>query len=124
MSILDNLPHTCQVRRRIRIKDSLGGSRDSFELTQAGTPCWQQLATDREITEFMKRGISVTNKIYFTTDVQLDERDVLEIQNPTTQEWDTYEVRSRAKPDASAGKSVVWRVMVEYTTTGSTEGLT
>lgn len=115
MSILDSLPHTCDIKRRTRTLDTLGGSTDSYDTTNSSVSCWRQVASDREINEFMKRGVSVTDKVYFTSDIQVDERDVLFFGS------DTYEVRSRAIPDASAGMSVVWRVMVEYTTTGSTE---
>jgi hypothetical protein len=64
--------------------------------------------------EFDKRGISVTDKVYFLTDPGLDENHNLAIGS------DTYEVRSFSDPDASAGLGVVYKVFVERTTTGST----
>lgn len=110
MSILDALPHSCTVERRSRIADGLGGSRDSF--SSSGTlSCWRQVANDREIREFDKRGISITDKVYFTSDPGINETCRLIFPDGT------YEVRSFAAPDASAGKGVVWRVMVERTTT-------
>lgn len=114
MGILDNLPHLAHARVRTRTADGLGGSVDSFTTVFDERPCWQQLASDGEIREFGKRGISVTNKVYFTTDPEIDERHILIIGSTT------FEVRSRSKPDASVGLGIVWRVMVEETTTGST----
>jgi len=115
MSILDNLPHTCAAYRRTRTAGTLGGSKDSFSTTLfTARACWRQAAGDSEKLEFDKRGITVTHKIYFASDPSLDERDVLVIGS------DTMEVRSAASPDAGVGLSVVWRVMAELTTTGST----
>lgn len=114
MGILSNFPHTATAKIRSRAQDSLGGSRDSFTVVFSDRACWRQLASDREVTEFEKRGMSVTDKVYFLTNPNLDERHILLIGN------DVLEVRSSAIPDASAGKSVVWRVMCEFTTTGST----
>lgn len=113
MSILDALPHLATARIRIRTLDTLGGSIDTFSAVFTDRPCWQQLASDREIAEYDKRGISVTDKVYFTSDPGIDERHILIIDGTT------FEVRSRAKPDASAGMSVVWRVMCEERTTGA-----
>jgi len=115
MSLLDNFPHTCTAKRRTRTKGTLAGSKDSFVTTVfSARACWRQLANDAEIREFEKRGISVTDKIYFTTDPGLDERHIIEIDG------EILEVRSEAGPDASAGLGVVYRVMAERTTTGST----
>ncbi len=115
MSILQNLPHTATAKRRTRKAGTLGGGRDSFPTTLfTDRECWRQPASDSEITEFEKRGISVTNKIYFVTDPEVDERDILVIDGVN------YEVKSAADPDASVGLGVVYRVMVEKTTTGST----
>lgn len=111
MSILDSLPHTCDIKVRTRTADSLGGSVDSFTVVSSGTSCWRQLASDREVTEFEKRGISITDKVYFTSNPGIDETHILLFGS------DVYEVRSTAAPDASAGMGVVWRVMCEYTTT-------
>lgn len=120
MGILDNFPHLATARIRTRALDSIGGSRDTFTLVFSAVDCWQQAASEREIAEFMKRGISVTDKVYFLSDPQLDERHVLTVTDKTSGRTELYEVRSYADPDASAGKRVVWRVMVNKTTTSST----
>jgi hypothetical protein len=114
MGILDNFPHLATAKIRARTQDSIGGSKDTFPVVFQDRACWRQLASDREINEFARRGMSITNKVYFTTDPELDERHILIIDG------DVFEVRSASKPDASAGKGVVWRTMCELTTTGST----
>lgn len=106
--LLDNLPHTCTAKKRRRAKGTLGGSKDSFPtVVFTDRACWQQPAGDREIVEFQKRDITITNKVYFISDPELDENHVLVIDG------DTYEVRSHSSPDCSAGLGVLWKVMVE-----------
>ena len=115
MGLLDSFPHTADAYVRTRVSDNLGGGHDSFTPIFSNRACWRQNASDREIVELGRRGISVTNRIYFLSDPGLDETHSLVIGS------DVYEVRSKAVPDASSGKSVVWRVMAEHTTTGTTE---
>lgn len=119
MSILDNFPHSAVARTRTRTRGDLGGSKDSFTAVFVGRACWQQQASNREIREFEKRGIDVTDKIYFLTDPELDERHILVVSG--TSGTSTYEVASKSDPDASAGLGVVYKVMCKKTTTGSTE---
>lgn len=125
MSLLDTLPHTATAAPRARQPISgsdggLGGASDTFTALFTDRPCWQQPATDREIAEFDKRGIVVTNKVYFTTRPAVDQQHNLTITNNDTGQTDIYEVKSRAEPDASAGRGILYRVMCELTTTGST----
>lgn len=110
MSILDNLPHLCTATLRIRTKGSLGGSRDDESAVFTDRPCWRQMATEAEILEYARRDITVTDKIYFTSDPGLDNRHILRIGG------DEFKVRTRSLPDASAGLGVVWRVMAENKT--------
>jgi len=98
----------------------LGGSKDAFVTITEGLKCWQQSVSDAEVLEFAKRGIAVTNKVYFTVDPDVNAEFVLVVTNPQTGQTDTLEVRSRARPDASAGLGVVYRVMAELSTTGKT----
>ena len=120
MSLLESFPHTCTTKRRTRTKDSVGGAIDTPITISEDLACWQQPATDAEVTEFAKRGIEVTNKVYFTADPGVDTKYILEITNPQTGRTDTLEVMSRARPDASAGLGLVYRVMAKQSTTGST----
>lgn len=114
MSLLDSFPHTCTIQIRQRVNDSYGGSKDTYTTVSSGVRCWRQTVSDREIQEYDKRGIDVTAKVYFTTEQAIDERHVLVISSKT------YDVVSRAIPDASAGLGVVWRVMVNGSTTDQT----
>jgi hypothetical protein len=115
MSLLDNLPHTCTANRRGWASDSIGGTTESDDALFSDRACWRQQAGFREITEFEKRGKSVTEKVYFTSDPGLQEEDVL-----TMEDGNDYEVRSDASPDATAGMGILWKVMVWRSTTGST----
>lgn len=110
MSLLDveNLPHTATAKRRRRARDSSGGTKDSYPTTVfTDRPCWRQPAGDSAVTMFLKKGITVTNKIYFVTDPELDERDILIVGGIA------YNVVSSAEPDASVGLTLLWRVMVD-----------
>lgn len=110
MSLLDNFPHTCDVYRRTRARDNMGGSRDTLVLIERAKVCWEQGATSREILAYDKRNISISSKFFFTSDPQLNERNVIKRGGRT------MEVRAIKSPDASAGLGVIWRVMVEEVT--------
>ena len=111
MSLLDNLPHTFVAKKRTRVKDTLGGSKDSFATVSSGT-CWHQQAGDRETTEFAKRGINITGKVYFASDPGLDETHVLVISDKDGTEVGRFDVVSTPDIDASAGLGVLWRYNV------------
>ena len=115
MGVLDSFPHTANAYVRVRVSDDLGGGVDSFTLFFSNRACWRQDASDREVVELGRRGISVTNRIYFLSDPGLDETHSLIIGS------DVYEVRSKAVPDCTSGLGVVWRVFAEHTNTGTTE---
>ena len=107
MSILANMPHTATIKTRTRTRDNLGGSKDSFTTVSSGVKCWRQVASDAEIRRYQQRDTTVTDRVYFSSDPSVDEKHIIIIGS------DTLSVRSRAVPDASAGLSVVWRVMCE-----------
>ena len=114
MSILDNLPHRCACYSRVRTRDELGGSTDAYVLVFQDRPCWQQQASDSEVRLFDKRGILITNRIYFTSNPRVNATHRLVIDSVS------YDVVSKAVPDASAGLGVVWRVMVSASTNEGT----
>lgn len=114
MSLLDELPHAMDVYARSRAIDELGGANDNLYLVLSAQPCWRQEMREREIEEFEKRGIQATTRFYTTADLALDERHVI------VSGGSTYEVQSRAVPDASAGLGLLFRTMARLTTTGST----
>jgi len=107
MSLLDNLPHTCIAKRRTRSVDAIGGSKDTYTTTFTGRSCWIQAASNNDIVEFQKRDMVITNKVYFITDPEVDERDILIIGG------DTYEVRCFSNPDATVGMGLFFKIMVE-----------
>lgn len=126
MSILNNLPHVCTAKRRtISRAGSLGGTKPTLPtIVFSSRTCWRQNARDSEKREFSKRGMTVTDKFYFTSDPGLSEEDILtDVRDKSASVGSgdgDWEVKSRAEPDASAGLGVVYRLMAEKTTTGST----
>ena len=114
MSLLENLPHTADHKRRTRQRSGNLGYRDSFSDVATGLSCWIQPASDSDIVEFNKRGITITAYVYFTDDPGIIEEDVLVIDGMT------YEVKSDARPDTTSGLGVLFRALVEETSTGST----
>lgn len=119
MSILNQLPHTATAKRRVRGIDEFGGTTDTFPTTLfSDRPCFQQALSHRELEAYEKRGFAATDKVYFVTRPDVDERDVLVITNEKTGETRTFEVVLRALPDATAGLGVAYKVVVRYETTG------
>lgn len=122
MSILDNLPHVATAKLRTVTQTAGLGNKPTYETVFTDRSCWRQTASDDEVREFEKRGIRATDKVYFTSDPSIDEKHILtDVRNAgaTAGTGSTWEVVSRAEPDASAGLGVVWRVMVVRSTTGS-----
>lgn len=121
MSLLDSFPHTAVAKRRIRTKGPLGGSKDTLEtLWSTARACWRQPAGDSEKSDFAKRGVTITNKVYFTANPELTAQHLLVVTDSDAGTEETFEVKSNSSPDASAGLGVLWRVMVERTTLGDT----
>jgi hypothetical protein len=115
MSLLDNFPHRCTIQYRVRTKGTLGGSSDAPVVEQTDVPCWEQNASHREVTDYEKDGISVTHKTYFVSNPNITRRHeiVMTERDGVSVAEDPKEVRSDARPDASAGLGVVWKVMTE-----------
>jgi len=114
MSLLDQLPHRCTIRRRVRTIDVLGGAKDTLETVATDVPCWEQAAGSGEIEEHRQRGQVVTHKVYFTTDYGFDERYQIEItsRNGESVDEEPSEVVEVAEPDASMAFGIVYRVFV------------
>lgn len=124
MTLLENFPHTCTAKLRVVTSGTLGGSESAFSNVFTGRKCWRQTAGESERIEFEKRGILVTDKIYFLTDPGLDEKHVVEVSKMhgrvTVAGTDTLEVRTKAVPDATTGLGVVYRIFAaERTNTGN-----
>jgi len=116
MSLLDNFPHECTIRRRTIAKGDLGGGKTSSTVEQTGVSCWVQTASDREVLAYEKMGMSINRKIYFLSDPSVTERHEILVTKKlgvAVSSPAVLEVRSEALPDASAGLGVVYRVMAE-----------
>ena len=114
MPLLDNFPHLCTIRRRVRTKGTLGGSKDSFTDEQTDVPCWQQHASAKETVEYQKRGFESIRKIYFTSDPSVTTRHqvlVTEMGGVAVASPLELDVLTEALPDASAGMGVVFKAM-------------
>ncbi len=120
MSLLDNMPHTASAYRRVRSTDDLGGADDAYSiLTFDSRECWLQPASDNEVRTFQKRGIDVNGKVFFTSDPGLDTRHAVTVNDADGNSLGTWLVKSRPLPDTSVGLGVLYKVMVEQSTTGS-----
>ncbi len=131
MSLLDNLPHKCSIFRVGRSKESAGGKLYGPILEQSDVECWEQAASSNEIRDFEKRGMGVSTKIFFVDNPGVTERhrilitermgvaspnlDITDVSNP-----DVFDVVTDSYPDASAGLSILWRVMCDKKT-GATQ---
>lgn len=113
MSILDELPHKCQIARYSRTRDAGLGSIGTRLVEQSDVACWEQAASDREVTEFQKRGMDVSRKVYFTENPNVTSRHTIKITEREGVAVTDYEldVVSAPEPDASVGLGVVYRVM-------------
>ncbi len=119
MSLLSSIPHRCTIRKRTRTKGTLGGSKDSWTDVQTDVECWEQNASQAEITAYEKRGMTVSRKVFFPTDpsvtvqhqVLITSRDkgITTISSPVP-----LDVKTESRPDASAGLGVAYKVMVDY----------
>lgn len=121
MSLLDNLPHTCTIRRRTRTKGTLAGSKSGSTGDQTGVLCWEQKASPREIEEYGKRGIVVSTKIYFAADPGVTEQhQIIVTARRGVAVASAYQFAQDVKvteaPDGSAGMAVLWKVFCDYHT--------
>lgn len=121
MSLLENLPHRCNIYRRIRTTDAIGGNVDSFELLHQNAECWVQQASASEINTYQKRHINVTQKVYFTTDYNLNEVHqirIVNLGNGVIANPDRLDVVSYHLPDVSGGLQLLFRAMANNQTGG------
>lgn len=126
-NLLGNLPHVCTIFRQTRTADAFGGNKYATVTEKTLVKCWEQQASASEISEYEKRGISISNKIYFTEDPKITERhrilitkrrgvatknlSITDVSNP-----DVLDVVSVSQPDVSVGLSLLWRAMCFKTT--------
>lgn len=108
----------------------MGGNIYSIEIEQTGVECWEQQVSASESSDFEKRGITATTKLYFVSDPGVTEQhriliterngveapnlDMTDVNNP-----DVLDVVSNAQPDASAGLGILFRIMCKNSTGGN-----
>lgn len=115
MSLLQNFPHKCTIRRRIRTQGDFGGSVDSFLNEQTNVVCWEQPLTQKESKEFGKQGMDLFSKIYFTTNPNVGEQHQIIITKRngvavTAANQIPLDVVIRAMPDATAGLAIMYKI--------------
>ncbi len=119
MTLLDNFPHECIVRKQIFTQGSLGGRKPSYSNISTGTKCWAQPAGDSESNGFQKLGIMLTHKVYFRTNPNVTRRSQILItkkQGVTQSNPTPLDVVSIAQPDSTAGLGVCYRVLCREVT--------
>ena len=80
MSLLDNLPHKCDITVRTTVVGDMGGERETWTTTSyKDEPCWVQNATAAEIEDWEKRGHAISHKVYFNRDLALTHRNRLDV---------------------------------------------
>ena len=123
MTFIDNLPHRCTIRKRVRTKGTLGGSKDSFTNVQTNVECWEQPAGDRETLKYQQLGMDVTHAVYFKSDPTVKNRHQIFItsrQGVTVSSPIVLDVKSVTSPDATAGLQLLWKVMCSQVTAEDT----
>ena len=120
MSLLDNFPHECTIRRKTITRSAYIGTKSQPpEVLHSNVPCWEQQASASEKKEYDKRGILISRKIFFLRDYGITEQDEIlitkrmgiTVANPVP-----LEVKTRTDPDASAGLGVIFKVMADVQT--------
>lgn len=104
--LLDHLPHLATAKKRVRTRDSMLGSKDSYTTVFTDRACWRQPVSDAEKIRYQQRDIVASHKVYFTDDPGLNESHVLYI------EGQLHSIRSVAHPDKSVGWGILYRLLV------------
>ena len=106
MSLLENLPHVCTAKKRVRTADGMAGSIDTFTTVFSDRPCWRQGAEDREVAWWQQRSMNITHNIYFADNPSINENHVIVMGS------EIMDVLSQAEPDDSVGLGILWRLAV------------
>ncbi len=124
MSLLDQFPDRCTIRRRTRSKGTLGGGKDGSTDEQTGVQCWEQAANASEVERYNKRGQVVTRKVYFLSDPGVTEKHQIVVTSRTANNGTLtavpissqvpLDVVAKPEPDASAGKGILFKVMADF----------
>lgn len=77
MSLLDDMPHTVDIKVQNRTRDDLGGQTRTWDVVSDNVPCFVQTAAQAEVVLFEKQGVKVTHKVYFDPTANITERNML-----------------------------------------------
>jgi hypothetical protein len=119
MSLLDNFPHRCTIRRRKFAKGSLTGKKTTYDNVQTNVLCWEQAAGDTEDNSYQKEGMRITHKVYFLNNPNVTRRYQILVtyrNGATVSSPIPLDVVSNPMPDATAGLGVVYRVLCREVT--------
>lgn len=119
MSLLDNLPHTGNIRRRVIVQDDYLGETETFPATSTNASVWVQPASQQEIDEFQRRDMRVTHKTYFSVDpttyfgsAEENAGEYAIVPSDGPMSGQLLKVISHA--NATAGIGLGWKVMLDY----------
>lgn len=121
MSLLDNQPHTADIKKRVPTQDAYGGDSAAFSTTTSGVSCWVQTASQSEVDTFRReKDLRVTHKVYFTTDPTAyfgasEAKGSKYAIVPTNAPFSGMLLEVRSHAEATAGMATLWKVMTEYT---------
>ena len=127
--LLDNLPHKCTIARHRHSKGPSGGRSRRLVTVSENVECWEQSSGSTLSKEFQQSGFDNTRKVYFTDNpnigtqhsIIITERNGVSI---TAGDQVELEVIGSARPDVSAGKGILYRVMCKVLTQTDSKDLT
>lgn len=119
MSLLDKLPDRCTIRRRVRTKDELGGSKDSYTDEQTEVECWEQQTGASGGPVYDQKGMQIASKMYFVEHPGVSARHQIVVTSRSgvaIAEADrvVLDVSDMPSPDVSIGRGLLWRVAVGF----------
>ena len=120
-SILDNLPDECTIRRWVRTKGELGGSKDAATIEQTEVVCWEQQVSAAESLAHQKQGMELRSKVYFVENPNVSRRHQITMTSRNGEavasaDQEAWDVLDSPSPDVSVGRGLLWRVMIGRST--------
>lgn len=114
MSLPENLPHSCDVKKSVPVQDDLGGDLEELQAFLTNQECWVQPASDREITQFQRRDQNVTHSVYFHGNPGIRPGYVVEPKDGAIAcPFAGASLEVRSVNEATAGLGVLWKAMCE-----------
>lgn len=115
MSLLDNLPHECTIKRRTHSKSAVGGRNTSNSTISTGVACWEQQLKSNYGVVSQQEGLENYRRVYFVSDpnITTNHRIIITKRNGTSVASSSQvELKpvGNAVPDASSGYGILYRV--------------